>query len=172
MKWFKRTAQGLSPGNSPKQARPERAAEWRFYRAIVLVCPERSPSRVIVDPIVAMVAISATSWKKHHSSVALSGRVPWRRNPGLKPRLKPWAVLLDHFMVKNWHQLFGNDHNRPIESGSCRTAGEEAHPITAKHLYDRCRKATRINVTAIRKAARIVPLKVPETLETPPRRLR
>jgi hypothetical protein len=47
-----------------------------------------------------VVAISADSRNKHHSSVALSGRVPWRRNPGLKP----WAVLLDHFMVKNWHQ--------------------------------------------------------------------
>ena len=67
MKWFKRTAQGFSPGNSPKQARPERATEWRFYRDIVLGCPERSPFRVIVDPIVATVAISAASWKKRHS---------------------------------------------------------------------------------------------------------
>src|SRR5271165_2983054 len=33
-------------------------------------------------------------------------------------------------------------------------------------------KATRKNVAAIRIVARIVPLKVPETLETPPRRLR
>src|ERR1700740_2078577 len=33
-------------------------------------------------------------------------------------------------------------------------------------------KATRKNVAAIRNVARIVPLKVPETLETPPRRLR
>jgi hypothetical protein len=38
-----------------------RAAEWRFYRDIVLGCPERSPFRVIVDPIVTMVAISAAS---------------------------------------------------------------------------------------------------------------
>jgi hypothetical protein len=29
--------------------------------------PERSPFLVIVDLIVAMVAISAASWKKHHS---------------------------------------------------------------------------------------------------------
>jgi hypothetical protein len=33
-------------------------------------------------------------------------------------------------------------------------------------------KAMRKNVAAIRKVASIVPLKVPETLETPPRRLR
>jgi hypothetical protein len=31
---------------------------------MVLGCPERSPFRVIVDPIVAMVAISAASWKE------------------------------------------------------------------------------------------------------------
>jgi hypothetical protein len=30
---------------------------------------------MIVYSIVAMVAISAASWKKHHSSVALSGGV-------------------------------------------------------------------------------------------------
>jgi hypothetical protein len=77
-----------------------RVAEWRrFSRDIVFGCPQRSPFRVIVDPIVARVAISAASWKKQRASVALSGRVPWRRTPGLKP----WAVLLDHFMVKNWH---------------------------------------------------------------------
>ena len=33
MKWLKRTAQGFSPGNRPKQARPERATdEWALFQ--------------------------------------------------------------------------------------------------------------------------------------------
>jgi hypothetical protein len=30
MKWFKRTAQGFSPGLSRQRNRPERATEWLF----------------------------------------------------------------------------------------------------------------------------------------------
>jgi hypothetical protein len=59
MKWFNRTAQGrkLSAlGIAQNRARPERAAEWRFYRDIVLGCPERSPFRIFVEPVIAMVA--------------------------------------------------------------------------------------------------------------------
>jgi hypothetical protein len=68
----------------------------------------------------------------------------------------------------------GQTHLRPYVDAHARPREGSAPQLPAApspHLYDRCRKATRINVTAIRKAARIVPLKVPETLETPPRRL-
>src|SRR5260221_7899191 len=82
-----------------------RAAEWRrFSRDIVFGCPQRSPFRVIVDPTVGQGSDKRCLLEK----AARIGR-PFRARslaayPRAKARLKPWAVLLDHFMVKNWHQ--------------------------------------------------------------------
>ena len=45
-----------------------------------------------VEPIVATGAINAASWKKHHSSVALSGRVSWA-----SPRAKALGCSLGPF---------------------------------------------------------------------------
>src|SRR5258707_14217974 len=65
----------------------------------------------------------------------------------------------------------GQTHLRPYVDAHARPR-EGSAPQLRPHVYDRFRKATRINVTAIRKAARMVPLKVPETLEIPPLRRR
>jgi hypothetical protein len=62
-----------------------RAAEWRLYRGIVLGCPERSSFRVIVDPIVVMVAISAASWKKRPHRSPFQGAFPGGVTQGFAP---------------------------------------------------------------------------------------
>jgi len=77
MKWFERTAQGFSPGKRPKPNRPERATD----RCVVF-------ARMIVTVNIADAANKSVRLPLQ-GSAATSGY----------PGLKPWAVLLNHFMV-------------------------------------------------------------------------
>jgi hypothetical protein len=77
MKWFERTAQGFSPGERPKPNRPERLTD----RCVDV-------ARMIVTVNIADVANKSVR-------LPLQGNVANSGYPGLKP----WAVLLNHFMV-------------------------------------------------------------------------
>jgi hypothetical protein len=98
MKWFKRTAQGFSPGKGP-------ASEW--------LCRGGRPkgsfrTRYCVDPGAEdLIDGILMSWLAEATRYAVKvqnavGR-PFRAGlaAGGHPGLKPWAVLLDHFAVKN-----------------------------------------------------------------------
>jgi hypothetical protein len=76
MKWFNRTAQGFSPGDIQHEPRPERATDARdVLSGRVFFCSG------VGDPIRS----------------PLQGEFMGTPFPGLKP----WAILFDHFMVKN-----------------------------------------------------------------------
>jgi hypothetical protein len=67
---------------------------------------------VTVDPNVTTVAINAASWKKHHSSVTLSGWFPWWPNPGPKafgPGLFCWTISGSRTGVS--HKSFALEHD-------------------------------------------------------------
>ena len=74
MKWFNKTAQGFSPGLT-----------W-FIRGALKAAPDVWPGQWIN----AATPLKALLGRRFQS---VSGSTP---NPGLKP----WAVLSDHFMVK------------------------------------------------------------------------
>jgi hypothetical protein len=88
MEWFKRTAQGFSPGEARVRTRPERAAEVLDVRVFARTIQLRLQldDHMLVD----------TS----RGSVAPSGRSRGYAFPGLKP----WAVFLGHFMAQNRHE--------------------------------------------------------------------
>ena len=77
MKWRNRTAQAFRPGKASHRIGPERATESLGRSA---VSDERGSPHV---------------GPKSRVSAALSGRMLQQIYPGLKP----WAVLLRHFMA-------------------------------------------------------------------------
>jgi hypothetical protein len=87
MKWSHRIAQGFSPGwTSPKTALKV-ATEWgRLFQHDHPKLSHRSTHPALIQ---------------HHTfGRHFQGDFGVLPHPGLKP----WAILLDHFMVKNWHQ--------------------------------------------------------------------
>ncbi|HYZ71991.1 MAG TPA: hypothetical protein VE641_02870 [Chthoniobacterales bacterium] len=73
MKWLERTAQGFNPG-----------------LASLVECPE-SGIRGSERPVESMREL-----RKHTGRTPLSGRILLHGYPGLKP----WAILLGHFVAK------------------------------------------------------------------------
>jgi hypothetical protein len=95
MKWFKRIAQGFSPGKMQRRNRPERAADLGSKIPLGFLGIEE---QVLVCPVSQCAAGNgADPHRPLRTSVALAGRYVF----GWLPGLKPWAILLDHFMVKN-----------------------------------------------------------------------
>jgi hypothetical protein len=92
MKWPDRTAQGFSPGEPHKgnpalKGRPNRFA----YNTLVCRCLYTAQS------FIELSSTDATFGRLKTDSL----RPPFQggfRGP-LNPGLKPWAILLDHFMV-------------------------------------------------------------------------
>ncbi len=89
MQWFKKTAQGFNPGSVGKGKCPEsgtricgRIEESKYeYRGHVCRAP-----LFLLRPLIPNYGGQA-------------GRIGRAAYPGLKP----WAVLLDHFIVKDSH---------------------------------------------------------------------
>jgi hypothetical protein len=95
MKWFNRIAQGFSPGKTDRGDRPERAADLGSNIGIRLFGVKK---RVFVCPVSQHATGNGVDQDRLlRTSVALAGRGVVGRLPGLKP----WAILLDHFMFKN-----------------------------------------------------------------------
>jgi hypothetical protein len=93
MKWFNKIAQGFSPGRMERRDRPERAAELGSNIRVSFRGVEK---HFLVSPVLrSAVGNGADQDRPLRTSVALTGRHLVGRLPGLKP----WAILLDHFMV-------------------------------------------------------------------------
>ena len=93
----------------------------------------------------------------------------WRLGGTLGIRAKMRVALKERKMElgRNFYVSSFRSKTEERKIHTCKKPDVPFHP----HAYCGL-KATRKNVAAIRNVARIVPLKVPETLERPPRRLR
>jgi hypothetical protein len=93
-KRLQRIAQGFNPGLGSQQNRPERATDVKSLLA--------APFGICADKPVTMTP------RHEHPPILQRGpnRSPFQGEAwdGTYPGLKPWAILLDHFMVKNWHR--------------------------------------------------------------------
>jgi hypothetical protein len=84
MKWSHRIAQGFSPGwTSPKTA-----LKWR---------PSKAVSSSTTIPNCSLVRNIPALIQRHTFGRHFQGDLEVLPHPGLKP----WAILLDHFMVMN-----------------------------------------------------------------------
>jgi hypothetical protein len=88
MKWSHRIAQGFSPGwTSPKTALKVATESGRLFQ-------HDHPKLLHCSKHPALI--------QHHTfGRHFQGDLGASPHPGLKPR----AILLDHFMVKNWQKL-------------------------------------------------------------------
>src|SRR5258708_19297730 len=99
MKWSNRIAHGFSPGWATPQHRPESGDR---------MCGVESRP----DVTNGVRVCDGHAGRKGPTRSPLSGRSSDLSTPGLKP----WAILLDHFMVKNPQpsvnqQLLTTDHS-------------------------------------------------------------
>jgi hypothetical protein len=86
MKWFKRIAQGFSPGSHGAKHALKVASESRVSGVAMLI-PRIALNLGCHFPAVA---------RQREAMADKQGTSPRPPNPGLKP----WAILLNHFMVK------------------------------------------------------------------------
>ncbi len=107
MKWSNRIAQGFSPGWGKSEDRPESGDRVGPF------LPAR-PSQTLTAFISSSLD-STTHIRSPLSGLSWGVALPRAKALG-NPGLKPWAILLDHFMVKNRrppidHQLLTTDYD-------------------------------------------------------------